>query len=129
VGVHIGAGADITGGMAYGGQLDYTIGQERNAIELGLTIFAGAITEDTDTSLGTRWGNGSMQSEDGISAGAIVNFEIGTRIDEKFDLWLQVPTSFISTGKTRDGGIVPNLTIAAGVKCQAGPPNNSFRWR
>jgi hypothetical protein len=177
LGVHIGAGADITGGVAYGGQLDYTIEQERNAIELGLTIFVGAITEDsdngydssspyyneyheetdilvfaaianylirysaelsgpyfvagagvgafsvkwtetsaTDTSLGPRWGNGSMQSEDGTAAGAIVNFGIGTRINEKFDMRLQVPTFFISGGETRDGGIIPTLTITAGLK-------------
>lgn len=179
-GYHIGVGADITGGVAYGGQLDYTIGQERNAIELGLTVFVGAITEDsdngydpsspyyheyheetdvlvfaaianylirysrdsselpgpyfvvgagvgafsvewtetsaTDTSLGTHWNNGSMQSEDGTAAGAIVNIGIGTRINEKFDLRLQVPTFFISAGETRDGGIVPTMTITAGVK-------------
>jgi hypothetical protein len=170
LGVHLGAGADITGGMAYGGQLDYTIEQERNAFELGLTVFVGAITEDsdngyheyheetdvlvvaatanyliryaadlsgpyflvgagvgafsvewtetsaTDTSLGTPFGTGSMQSEDGTSAGALVNFGIGTRISEKFDLRLQVPTFIISAGETRDGGIVPTMTITAGLK-------------
>jgi hypothetical protein len=177
LGVHLGAGADITGGMAYGGQLDYTIERERNAFELGLTVFVGAITEDsdngndpsspyfheyheetdvlviaatanyliryaadlsgpyflvgagvgafsvewtetsaTDTSLGPRVGTGSMQSEDGTSAGALVNLGIGTRINEKFDLRLQVPTFIIPAGETRDGGIVPTMTITAGLK-------------
>lgn len=177
MGIRLGAGADITGGVAYGGQLDYTIERETNAFELGLVVFMGTITEDsdngydpsslyyheyheetdvlvvaaianylihyaaelsgpyfvlgagfgafslewtetsaTDTSLGMPFGAGSMQSEDGTAAGALVNFGIGTRINEKFDLRLQVPTFFIPAGDVRDGGIVPTLTITAGLK-------------
>jgi hypothetical protein len=176
IGIRLGAGADITGGVAYGGQLDYTMEQTDNALELGLAFFGGKFTEDsdngyepgssayneyheettvvviaaianyliryaaasgpyfvvgagvgavsvewtetsaTDTTLGPRWGTGSKQSEDGTAAGGIINFGIGHRLSDRFDLRLQVPTFFISGGEERDGGIVPTVTLTAGLK-------------
>ena len=73
------------------------------------------------------FGAGSLQSEDGTAAGALVNFGIGTRINEKFDLRLQVPTFFIPAGDVRDGGIVPTLTITAGLKFQGAEQDGERR--
>jgi hypothetical protein len=170
VGVRFGVGTDITGGIAVGGQVNYTLFQLQNAIEMGLAVFggkfeeesdngfntynettdilvigamvnylfrysressavyfvggagAGAIsveweeTSDTDVSLGTPLPNGgSMQSEDGTVGGLILNFGLGYRFSEKFDLRGQVPVFFISGGDERDGQVVPLFSITAGL--------------
>ncbi len=170
-GARIGAGTDITGGVAYGAQLDYTLFQNPNAFELGFALFGGTFEEDsdngfneyheettvvvfaaianylfryspesegpyfvagagvgavsveweessaTDTSLGTALpGGGSKQSEDGTTSGLILNFGIGTRLNDSFDLRLQVPTFFISAGDQRDSAVVPTVTATLGIK-------------
>jgi len=169
VGVRAGIGTDIEGGIAYGGQVNYTLMQKQNAFELGFAIFGGNFEEesdngfniykeettilvfgvianylfrysldmpgpyfvggvgvgavsveweersDTDTSLGTPLpGGGSMQSEEGTTAGVILNLGIGHRFNEQFDLRAQVPTFFISGGENRDGKVVPTITLTAG---------------
>ena len=47
-GLRIGAGADISGGVAYGGQLDYTLFQGDNSFELGVVGFGGKFEEDSN---------------------------------------------------------------------------------
>ncbi len=170
VGIRAGIGTDITGGIAYGVQLNYTLFQLPNAIEMGLAIFGGHFEEDsnngfndyheetdilvigamvnylfryslessavyfvagagagaisvewtessdTDTSLGPPLsGGGSSQSEDGTTGGVILNFGLGYRFTENFDLRGQVPVFFISGGDERDGKVVPLFTITAGL--------------
>jgi hypothetical protein len=56
-----------------------------------------------------------MQSEEGSTAGVILNFGIGYRFTQLFDLRAQVPTFFISGGDERDGKVVPTITITAGL--------------
>jgi len=73
-------------------------------------------TSDTDTSLGTPMpGGGSMQSEDGSAAGLLLNFGIGHRFNRRFDLRAAVPTFFIGGSDTRDGKVIPTITITAGL--------------
>jgi hypothetical protein len=170
VGVRLGIGTDITGGIAYGVQLNYTLFKLPNAIEMGLAVFGGHFEEesdngfnvykeetdilvigalvnylfrysressgvyflagagagaisveweersDTDTSLGTPLpGGGSMQSEDGTTGGVILNFGLGYRFTDNFDLRGQVPVFFISGGEERDGKVVPLFSITAGL--------------
>jgi len=67
---------------------------------------------DTDTSLGTPLpGGGSMQSEEGTVGGLIINFGLGHRFNEVFDLRFQIPTFFIGGGEYRDGAVIPTFTI------------------
>ncbi len=47
-GIRFGAGTDISGGVAYGGQIDYTIFQGANSFELGLAFFGGSFSEDSN---------------------------------------------------------------------------------
>jgi hypothetical protein len=83
---------------------------------------AGAISveweerSDTDVSLGTPLpGGGSMQSEDGTTGGLLLNFGLGYRITQNFDLRGQVPVFFISGGEQRDGAVVPLFSLTAGL--------------
>ncbi len=169
-GVRAGIGTDISGGIAYGIQINYTLDQNPNAFELGLALFGGKFEEDTDEGIHTyheetslfvigaianylfryaleltgpyfvsgigvgaisvEWeersatdtslgpilpGGGSMQSEDATAAGLILNFGIGHRFNEQFDLRAQVPTFFISGGDERDGKVIPAFTVTAGL--------------
>ena len=71
---------------------------------------------DTDETLGTlRPGGGSSQSEEGTVGGVILNFGLGYRFNEQFDLRAQVPTFFISAGDQRDGAVVPTFMATAGI--------------
>ena len=170
-GARFGVGTDINGGLAYGGQLDYTLNQGSNALELGFSACGGKFEEDsdngfneyheettilvfgaianylfrysldtggpyfltgagfgafavkweesseTDSTLGTLLpGGGSMQSEEETTGGFIINFGIGHRFSEKFDLRAQIPTFFISGGVEREAKVVPTITITAGFK-------------
>ena len=47
-GLRLGAGADISGGVAFGGQIDYTLFQGVNSFELGLGGFGGTFQEDSN---------------------------------------------------------------------------------
>ena len=170
VGVRAGIGTDIQGGIAYGLQLNYTLFQQANALEIGLAVFGGSFEEEsnngfndyfeetnilvigalvnylfrydmeldgpyllagvgvgaisveweesspTDGSLGTPLpGGGSMMSEEGTTAGFIINLGLGHRFTETFDLRVQVPTFIISGGDERDGKVVPMITLTAGL--------------
>ncbi len=98
----------------------------RYAMELEGPYFAagigvGAISVEweerspTDISLGTPTPDGgSMQSEDATAAGLILNFGIGYRLTEQFDLRAQVPTFFISGSDDRDGKVIPTITLTLG---------------
>lgn len=47
-GVRFGVGTDIEGGLAWGGQIDYTLFQDPNAFELGFAVFGGNFKETSD---------------------------------------------------------------------------------
>jgi hypothetical protein len=48
VGLRGGIGTDITGGIAYGGEINYTLPLAANAFELGLGIYGGSFDEETE---------------------------------------------------------------------------------
>jgi hypothetical protein len=71
----------------------------------------------TDTSLGPLLpGGGSMQSEEGSSAGTIVNFGIGHRFSENLDVRGQVPTLFIPSAPGDATSVVPTFTLTVGYR-------------
>ena len=47
-GVRFGAGADISGGVAFGGQVDYTLFRGVDAFEVGAGAFGGKFEEDSN---------------------------------------------------------------------------------
>jgi hypothetical protein len=47
-GARIGAGTDITGGVAYGGQIDYTLFRGPDSFEAGLLLFGGSFEEESN---------------------------------------------------------------------------------
>lgn len=53
IGARVGIGTDVSGGIAYGGQLNYTMPQNDNSLELGLTFFGGSFEEDSDNGVNT----------------------------------------------------------------------------
>jgi len=53
IGARVGIGTDVSGGIAYGGQLNYTMPQNDNSLELGLTFFGGSFEEDRDNGVNT----------------------------------------------------------------------------
>lgn len=169
-GIRAGAGADISGGVAYGGQIDYTLPRGANAFELGLVGFGGKFTEDrtegihdyteesklfvvaaianylfrhspagsgpyfvggagvgafsvewreespTDPSLGTPLPDGgTFQVEDATTSGFILNFGIGHRFNEQYDIRAQVPTFFIGSGTNRGDKVIPTFTLTVGI--------------
>lgn len=48
VGIRFGVGTDIEGGVALGGQLNYTLNQKSNGIELALAVYGGTFEEESD---------------------------------------------------------------------------------
>ncbi|MEE9271536.1 MAG: outer membrane beta-barrel protein [Candidatus Krumholzibacteria bacterium] len=169
-GLRVGIGTDITGGIAYGGELNYTRALGINAVELSLVVFGGSFDETTvefhtyeettdvlvvaalanyliqysmdkpgpyfvvgagvgafsidweersatDTSLGTPLpGGGSMQSDDGTSAGVILNFGIGHRFSEQLDVRGQIPTFFVSNAPGDATSVVPTFELTLGYR-------------
>jgi hypothetical protein len=69
VGIRFGVGTDIEGGLAYGGQLNYTLFQNTNAIELGLAFFGGSFEEESNNGF-----NDYFETTDILVIGAIVNY-------------------------------------------------------
>lgn len=169
-GIRFGIGTDISGGIAYGGMINYILRQQQNAVEMGAAFFGGSFEEDseegihtynettdvvvfgalvnylfrwsldlsgpyfvtgigfgavsveweetspTDTSLGPPLpGGGSSQSEEGTVGGLILNFGIGHRFNEMFDLRAMVPVLFVSGGDEREGSVVPMIAATAGL--------------
>ncbi len=68
-GIRFGAGTDISGGIAYGGQINYTLFQGENAVELGLAFFGGSFSEDSNNGF-----NDYHEETDVFVLGAIVNY-------------------------------------------------------
>lgn len=48
-----GIGTDINGGIAYGGELNYTKGFGKNAVQFGLSVFGGSFDETSDNGFNT----------------------------------------------------------------------------
>ncbi len=69
VGIRFGIGTDIQGGIAYGGQLNYTLFQNLNAIELGLVVFGGKFEEESNNGY-----NDYFEETNILVIGAIVNY-------------------------------------------------------
>jgi len=171
-GLRLGIGTDITGGIAYGGEINYNLVRPNGAaFEMALMIFGGSFEETTeeaintyventdvfavaavgnylfnyameksgpyfvagvgvgafsvdweessttDTSLGTPLpGGGSKQDESGTAGGMILNFGIGGRFSEKFDLRFSVPTFFLFGTPGEAAGVVPTFTLTAGLR-------------
>lgn len=69
VGIRFGAGTDISGGIAYGGQIDYTLFQGTNAVELGLAVFGGSFSEDSNNGF-----NDYHEETDVLVVGVVANY-------------------------------------------------------
>ena len=69
IGIRGGAGRDTAGGAAYGGQIEYTLFDGTNSIELGLAAFGNTLVEDT--SIGSH---DYHEETDLLVAGVIANF-------------------------------------------------------
>ncbi len=83
---------------------------------------AGAFSVDwteespTDPSLGTPFGNGSSQSEDGSSGGTILNLGVGRRFSNQLDVRLEAPIFFIFSAPGEATSVVPTLSLTGGVR-------------
>jgi hypothetical protein len=69
VGLRLGVGTDIGGGVAFGGTVDYTLPQQTNALELGLTLFYGSFEEDSNNGF-----NDYFETTDLFAVAAIANY-------------------------------------------------------
>ncbi len=131
IGVHLGVGTDVSGGIAYGGQIDYTLPKGPNSLELGLTLFAGSFEEDsnngfndyyetTDILVGAGMANylfrhaigtGGPYFVAGVGAGA---FSVEWREESPTDTSLGLPLSGGGSFQEEDGlaaGFILNLGI------------------
>ncbi len=72
VGGRVGIGTDITGGIAFGAQLDYTQFQGVNAFEMGIMLFGGSFEEESDNGANTY-----TETTDVFVVGAIANYLFG----------------------------------------------------
>ena len=70
-GIRLGLGTDISGGIAYGGQVNYTIPKGVSAVELGVTVFGGSFTEDSNNGF-----NDYHETTDVVAFGVIANYLI-----------------------------------------------------
>ena len=83
----------------------------------GVGAISGTWEESSpgDPSLGTPLpGGGSKLEEDFGGAGTVLNFGVGYRFNQKFDLRASVPTIFIPSGDVYGGATVPTFTLTAG---------------
>ncbi len=69
MGVRGGLGTDINGGIAYGGELNYTKGFGKNALQVGLALFGGSFDETSDNGFNTY-----NESTDIFVAGVMANY-------------------------------------------------------
>jgi len=69
LGVRGGIGTDINGGIAYGGELNYTKGFGKNALQIGLNLFGGSFDESTTEGMYTY-----DETTDLFVAGVLANF-------------------------------------------------------
>jgi len=70
-----------------------------------------------DTSLGTPFGaNGSQQSEEGSSAGTLLNLGVGHRFTNQFDMRLETPVFFIFSAPGEATAVAPTITLTAGYR-------------
>ena len=68
-GARVGVGTDIGGGIAYGGQIDYTLLRADNSIEFGLAFFGGSFEEDSNNGF-----NDYHEETDILVFGGTVNY-------------------------------------------------------
>ena len=71
LGARVGLGTDINGGVAFGAQIDYTLFQGPNSLEVGLTGFGGSFEEDSNNGF-----NDYHETTDIIVVGAMANYLI-----------------------------------------------------
>ena len=69
VGLRFGLGTDIEGGIAVGGTVDYTLPQQANALELGLTLFYGSFDEESNNGF-----NDYFETTELLVVAAIANY-------------------------------------------------------
>ena len=68
-GARVGVGTDISGGIAYGVQLNYTLLQDENSVEFGLTFFGGSFEEDREEAI-----HSYREETDLLVFGGMVNY-------------------------------------------------------
>lgn len=68
-GIRGGVGTDISGGLAYGGSVNYMIPAGGNAVEIGATVFGGSFEETTEEEINTY-----EETTDLFVVGVIANY-------------------------------------------------------
>ena len=68
-GARVGVGTDISSGIAYGVQLNYTLLQDENSVEFGLTFFGGSFEEDREEAV-----HSYREETDVLAFGGMVNY-------------------------------------------------------
>jgi hypothetical protein len=73
-GVRLGVGADIEGGPAYGGQVNYTFNMGSGGLELGLAAYGGSFEEASNNGY-----NDYYEKTDVFALGAVANYLFGRK--------------------------------------------------
>ena len=77
VGLRAGIGTDITGGIAYGVELNYTRGLGLNAVELAAVFFGGSFEEDSEEGIHTYF-----EETDIVVVAALANYLFSYSLDK-----------------------------------------------
>lgn len=85
---------------------------------VGAGAFSVEWTEssETDTSLGTPFGSGSQQSEEGTAGGTLINVGVGRRVGERAELRLEAPVFFLFDAAGEASSVVPTLTVSGALR-------------
>ena len=77
IGIRAGVGTDITGGVVFGAELNYTRGLGLNAVELGVAFFGGSFEEDSEEGNFTYF-----EETDIVVVAALVNYLFSYSLDK-----------------------------------------------
>lgn len=169
-GIRAGIGTDISGGIAYGGGINYLFETSSNPVEVGLVVYGGSFEETTeefhtytektdilvigvmanylfnyqkdkqglffllgggigavsveweessptDESLGPPLaGGGSKQTDEGSSAGFVLDLGIGYKFNGPVDMRFEIPIIIITGAPEKASSIAPTFTLSLGVR-------------
>ena len=69
IGVRAGIGTDASGGIAFGGGINYLINYDQSALEIGIILYSGSFEEETTEAINTY-----METTDVFVFGAMANY-------------------------------------------------------
>ena len=76
MGLRFGVGTDINGGLAYGGEVNYTKALGSNAVEMALGVFGGSFDETTEEEINTYF-----ETTDILVVAALANYLLQYSLD------------------------------------------------